>query len=69
MLRITATVGKKERKELPVKEIPEVVVSGVEEKMVEENGIVKKAMDEKSNAINMEVIPVMTVNPVSQSVE
>lgn len=70
---------KKERKELPVKEIsmnempvkeiPEVVVSGVEEKVVEENGIVEKAVDEKSNAINMEVIPVMTVNPVSQSVE
>ena len=54
---------------MPVKEIPEVVVSGVEEKMVEENGIVEKAVDEKSNAINMEVIPVMTVNPVSQSVE
>ena len=55
--------------EMPVKEIPEVVVSGVEEKMVEENGIVEKAVSEKSNAMNMEVIPVMTVNPVSQSVE
>ena len=52
-----------------MKKIPEVVVSGVEEKMVEENGIVEKAVDEKSNAINTEVIPVMTVNPVSQSVE
>ena len=52
-----------------MKEIPEVVVSGVEEKVVEENGIVEKAMDEKSNAMNMEVIPVMTVSPVSQSVE
>ena len=55
--------------EMPVKKIPEVVVSGVEEKVVEENGIVEKAVDEKSNAMNMEVIPVMTVSPVSQSVE
>ena len=55
--------------EMPVKEIPEVVVSGVEEKVVEENGIVEKAVSVKNNAINTEVIPVMTVNPVSQSVE
>ena len=54
---------------MPVKEIPEVVVSGVEEKVVEENGIVEKAVSVKNNAINTEVIPVMTVNPVSQSVE
>lgn len=55
--------------EMPVKEIPEVVVSGVEEKVVEENGIVEKAVSVKNNAINTEVIPVMTVSPVSQSVE
>ena len=55
--------------EMPVKKIPEVVVSGVEEKVVEENGIVEKAVSVKNNAINTEVIPVMTVNPVSQSVE
>ena len=56
-------------KEVEMKEVPEVVVSGVEEKVVGENGTVEKAVDDKSNVTVTEVIPVMTVNPVSQSVE
>ena len=58
-----------EMNELSMKEVPEVVVSGVGEKVVGENGTVEKAVDDKSNVTVTEVIPVMTVNPVSQSVE